>query len=201
MGSMTGAKVAWADQTYHASGGPRGPRTIHSADRLIFAGMTPRGPALLTCSFILAGSLATAQQQGTTLRLRHGSACDTVIALKSMERLTTHAATIRSHDGAEATYEGAWLKDVLKLCPSIATMEKHAMVNSYVRVVAADGYTALIALTETDSSFRERPVVLAWRKNGTPLDDHEGPLQLIVPDDQRHARDVRKVTSVEVVTP
>ena len=66
---------------------------------------------------------------------------------------------------------------------------------------ATDGYTALVALTEADSSFRSQPVILAWRKSGAILDDHDGPLQLIVPDDLRHARDVRKVKRLEVVTP
>lgn len=57
------------------------------------------------------------------------------------------------------------------------------------------------AFAEADSSFRERPVILAWKKNGQPLDDHDGPFQVIVPDDRRHARDVRKAKVLEVVTP
>ena len=75
------------------------------------------------------------------------------------------------------------------------------MVQSAVRVGASDGYSALVALTEADSSFREQPVLLVWLRNGQPLSDHDGPLQLIVPDDKRHARDVRKVSSLEVITP
>lgn len=64
---------------------------------------------------------------------------------------------------------------------------------------ASDGYRALVALVEADASFRDRPVLLCWAKNGTALDDHDGPLQVVIPDDKRHARDVRKVTRITVV--
>lgn len=73
-------------------------------------------------------------------------------------------------------------------------------MNCYVRLEAADGYTALVALPECDSSFRERPVLLAWMKDGQPLNAHDGPFQVIVPDDRKHARDVRHVIRLEVVT-
>lgn len=155
----------------------------------------------LFCS-ILTSTVSIAQSDTVTVRVRHGANCDTPVTLELLKGLTHHTATIKSHDGVEATYEGAWLKDVLKVsCTSIAAIEKRTMVNTYVRVEASDGYTALIALTEADSSFRERPVILAWIKNGQPLDDHNGPFQLIVPDDLRHARDVRKVAALEVITP
>ncbi len=145
--------------------------------------------------------LVMSQSDTITVHVHH-SGCDTDVRLERLWSLTTRSATIKSHDGVAATYEGAWIKDVLALdCPSIAAIEKRTTVNSYVRVVAADGYTALIAFTECDSSFRERPVILAWRKNGQPMDGHDGPLQAIVPDDLRHARDVRQVTRLEVVTP
>ncbi len=158
-----------------------------------------RGPAL-----VLFGALSLfAFSQGDTLSVRVVHAgCEATVTLKEMQALTLRTATIKSHDGAEATYEGAWLKDVLRLnCASIAAIEKRTMVNSYVRIAAADQYTALIALTEADSSFREDPVILAWKKNGKPLDGHDGPFQLIVPDDLRHARDVRQVRRLEVITP
>jgi len=155
----------------------------------------------LWCS-ILFPATATAQLDTPTVRIRHGATCDTSVTLEFLKGLTHHAATIKSHDGVEATYEGAWLKDVLRAsCGSIAAIEKRTMVNTYMRIGAGDGYTAGIALTEADSSFRERPVILAWMRNGQPLDDHDGPLQLIIPDDMRHARDVRHVAVLEVIMP
>ncbi|MEO8066256.1 MAG: molybdopterin-dependent oxidoreductase [Flavobacteriales bacterium] len=141
--------------------------------------------------------------QNDTLTVRvHHSGGDARVTFGEMRTLTQRTATIASHDGVEAAYEGAWLMDILKMnSASIAAIEKRTMVRSYVRVEAADGYNAIIALAETDTSFRQRPVILAWKKNGQPLDNHDGPFQLIVPDDMRHARDVRQVTVLEVITP
>ncbi len=123
------------------------------------------------------------------------------IAFNRMKELPVHQARIVDHEGEEASYTGAWLSDVLKLNELVRSIEKRAQVNSYVYVTAADGYTALIALPECDSSFRERPALLAWLKNAQPLNAHDGPFQIIVPDDRKHARDVRQVIRLEVITP
>jgi len=156
----------------------------------------------LACLVLFTNSFDVLAQLDTASVTIVHTDCNTTLTLERIRALTLHSAVITSHDGEQATYEGAWLKDVLKAdCPSIASIEKRTMVNSFVRVVAADGYTALLALTEADSSFREHPVILAWKKNGQLLDDHNGPFQLIVPDDLRHARDVRKVRTLEVITP
>jgi hypothetical protein len=34
--------------------------------------------------------------------------------------------------------------------------------------------------------------------NGKPLDDHSGPLKLVVTDDKRPARSVRNLTTIEL---
>lgn len=152
------------------------------------------------CLLFALPLMANAQSDTLRVHVRH-SGCDASVTLGEMRAFALHSATVASHDGVEAIYEGAWLKDVLQVnCPSIAAIGKRAMVRSAVRIEARDGYSALVALTEADSSFRARPVILAWKKNGLPLDDHDGPFQLIVPDDMRHARDVRQVSGLEVVT-
>jgi hypothetical protein len=158
---------------------------------------------ILTLAFIALLPLAAIAQSDTiTVRIAHGDTCSAVVSLEQLRALPRHTATIQSHDGEEATYEGVLLKRVLGLgCPSIAAIGKRTMVRSAVRVSASDGYSALIAMAETDSTFRNRPVLLTWLKNGKPLDGHDGPLQLIVPDDNRHARDVRMVNRLEVITP
>ncbi|HRH37497.1 MAG TPA: molybdopterin-dependent oxidoreductase [Flavobacteriales bacterium] len=159
-------------------------------------------PALLSLLAFTVVLGAAAQSDTVSVRVRHGNACDVVVTLAEMKQLTQHTATIAAHDGEQATYEGVLLKKVLGLhCTSLDTLGKRMMVQSAVRVGASDGYSALVALTEADSSFREQPVLLVWLRNGQPLSDHDGPLQLIVPDDKRHARDVRKVSSLEVITP
>ncbi len=149
--------------------------------------------------------LATAQAEKdtSTVHVVHGTACDTRVTLEQLRgALKLHSATVRNHDGKDDIYEGAWLQEVLELaCPSIAAIDKRTRIRSAVRVTAADGYSALIALSEADTAFRDRPVLLCWKWNGQPLGERHGPFQLIVPDDNRHARDVRGVSTLEVITP
>lgn len=156
---------------------------------------------ILACLPFLAA--AQAAKDTSTVQIMHGTTCDTRVSLELLRgTLKLHSATIRNHDGKDDTYEGAWLQEVLELaCPSITALDKRTRIRSAVRVTAADGYSALITLSEADTAFRDRPVLLCWKWNGQPLSDRHGPFQLIVPDDNRHARDVRGVSKLEVITP
>jgi hypothetical protein len=66
-------------------------------------------------------------------------------------------------------------------------------------VEAADGYRVVIALPEIDPAFTDRQVVLAFLKDGKPLETKEGPYRLIIPDEKRMARWVRQVTTLKIV--
>lgn len=69
----------------------------------------------------------------------------------------------------------------------------------YVLVGARDGYRVLYALAELDPATGHRRVLLVDRCAGAPLDDADGPLRLIAPEDARPARWVRQVQSITVV--
>ena len=147
-------------------------------------------------------SAAQAQKDTTTVLVVYGTSCVARVTLEQMKALPHQSATVRNHDGKEDTYEGARLQEVLSLaCPTLFELDKRIRVRSAVRVTASDGYSALIALAEADTAFRDRPVLLCWKWNGQPLGDRHGPFQMIVPDDNRHARDVRGVSKLEVITP
>jgi hypothetical protein len=152
--------------------------------------------------FAMATSAAPAQSGPPSVRIIQASACDTVITIERLRHLPAHTVEIKGHDGQSATYTGALLMDVIGAgCPSIPAAEKRERIGMAVRVDAQDGYHAIIALMEADTSFREHPVLLTWARNGKALDEHDGPLQLIIPDDLRHARDVRGVKQLSIVTP
>lgn len=158
-----------------------------------------RSRTTLLCALLLPFFLKAQADTASIMVLNADQAMP--VSFARMKALPVHQARIIDHEGEEATYTGAWLSDVLKLNERIRSIEKRAQVNSYVRATAADGYTALIALPECDSAFRERPALLAWMKNTQPLNAHDGPFQIIVPDDRKHARDVRQVIRLEVITP
>lgn len=157
---------------------------------------------ILSASLITLGLSIKAQSDTSVIRITHAPACDTTLTVTRLRQLPEHSATITGHDGEQATYSGALLWDVISAgCTSVSAATKRERIGMAVLIDASDGYRALVALMEADTSFRDRPVLLCWAKNGTALDDHDGPLQVIIPDDKRHARDVRKVTRITVVSP
>ena len=54
------------------------------------------------------------------------------------------------------------------------------------------------ALAELDPDFGDRHILLVDRRDGKALASNEGPFRMIAPEDKRHARWVRNVTSLTV---
>lgn len=68
----------------------------------------------------------------------------------------------------------------------------------YLVVEASDGYRAVFAMPELDPAFSDRVILLADRRDGRPLPDQAGPLQVIVPGEKKHARWVRQVIRLRI---
>lgn len=133
--------------------------------------------------------------------VRH-SDCTATLDRVHLQAMHLHEAVVVSRDGERHTYRGPLLRTVLHAaCPGIKELDKHAMTASAVKVTATDGFVAIIAGMEMDSTFKAQPVILATERDGSPLDGHYGPFQLIVPEDLRHARNVRNVRLVELLKP
>ena len=64
---------------------------------------------------------------------------------------------------------------------------------------AADGYRVVIALPELDPGFTDKQIVLAYLKDGKPLDEKEGPYRIVIPDEKRMARWIRQVIKLRIV--
>lgn len=157
---------------------------------------------LLSVALFLLGASLPAQTDTSLLHVVHLQGCDTTITLARLKQLPAHTTTVTGHDGEQAVYTGALLWDVLgATCSSITDAPKRTRLGMVVRVEAADDYHVVLALMEADTGFRERPVLLCWERDGQPLDAYYGPLHLIVPDDLRHARNVRMVKALRVLAP
>jgi hypothetical protein len=52
---------------------------------------------------------------------------------------------------------------------------------------------------ELDPAFTDKQVLLAFLKNGKPLDEKEGPYRIVIPSDKKMARWVRQVTTLKIV--
>jgi hypothetical protein len=101
--------------------------------------------------------------------------------------------------GAPATFEGVLLTDVLAKV-DLPTGEKfhHTAASYYLAVEAKDGYRAVFAWAELDSSFMDKPVYLVTKRDGKPLAEKDGPFQLVAPGEKRGARWVRRVTALRI---
>ena len=116
-----------------------------------------------------------------------------------LSQLPRQSVTAKGHDGKESRYEGVALIDLLKKAGLPTGNElRGKAVSYYVVVEAADGYRTVFALPELDSSFTDRVILLADRRDGHPLTAREGPLQIVVPGEKKHARWVRQVTALRV---
>jgi hypothetical protein len=76
---------------------------------------------------------------------------------------------------------------------------KGKQLASCLVVEAADGYRVVFALPEMDPAFTDNQIVLAFVRNGKPLDDKEGPYRIVIPDEKRMARWVKQVTILKVI--
>ena len=65
-----------------------------------------------------------------------------------------------------------------------------------LHVQARDGYAVAFSLAELDPDTGNRAVFVADRCNGKPLDEADGPLRLVTPDDVRGARWLRQLESI-----
>src|SRR5258707_962729 len=109
--------------------------------------------------------------------------------------------TIRVADdkGVQVEYGGVPVAEILEKAGTPLGKELKGP-NMALGVVAraADGYQVLFSLAEFDSAFSDRVILLADRRDGKPLDNHEGPLRIIAPGDKRKARSIRGVDALEV---
>jgi DMSO/TMAO reductase YedYZ molybdopterin-dependent catalytic subunit len=109
---------------------------------------------------------------------------------------------MNEHQKEEETYQGVPLGEILKRAgvPQGAALRGPALA-MYVRAEGADGYAAVFALAELDSSVQDSGVLVADTLDGQPLPEKLGPLRLVVPHDKRPARWVRMLRLITVVKP
>ncbi len=133
------------------------------------------------------------------LTVQNGDGKPTVLTRADIEALP-HVKVSTSASGATATFEGVALEAVLeKAGVEFGPSLKGKRLASYLLVEAADDYRVVIALPELDPAFTDKQVVLAFLKDGKPLDEKEGPYRIVIPDEKRMARWVRQVTTLKIV--
>lgn len=148
-----------------------------------------------TASVVLFFAVAAPCQQ-VTVQPEEGKSA--VLSRAEIESLP-HVKVTAGSD--QAQFEGVTVKSVLERAGvTFGDTLKGKRLTTCLLVEAADGYRVVIALPELDPAFTEKQVVLAFLRNGKPLDDKEGPYRIVIPDEKRMARWVRQVTSLKIVS-
>ena len=79
-----------------------------------------------------------------------------------------------------------------------AKIKNHQL--AFVLIVRAeDGYTVAFSLGELLPAYGKREVWLALDHDGKPLTEKEGPVALLVPEDEKPSRWVHRVTGITVM--
>lgn len=123
----------------------------------------------------------------------------TVLSKGDLEALPTTTVTTGSSD-APVPFVGVAVRALLeKAGVDFGEALRGKRLASCLVIEAADGYRVVFALPELDPAFTDRQIVLAYLRNGKPLDEKEGPYRIIIPDEKRMARWVRQVTTLRIV--
>lgn len=147
----------------------------------------------LAAAFLVANG-AAAQDLKVTVAGR-----DSVILTPAEVKALPRAKATITVKGHPVVYEGAVLHEAL-LKAGVVSGERlmGRYLNQIVIARAADGYSSILSIAETDPVYRANPVILADTVNGHPLDAREGPYRMVVDGDLRPSRSPRAVVSLEV---
>lgn len=148
------------------------------------------------CALMMQAVVCASQQ--LTIQTETGK--QTLLARADIEALP-HVKVTTGASGVSRTFDGVPLKGVLERAGvGFGETLKGKRLASCLLVKAADGYRVVIALPEIDAAFTDKQIVPAFLKDGKPLDDHEGPYRLVMPDEKRMTRWVKQVTALKIVS-
>jgi DMSO/TMAO reductase YedYZ molybdopterin-dependent catalytic subunit len=156
--------------------------------------------AVLCYAIVCATSrFSFSQAEDALLRIEGESARPLTLSRAAFAQLPRTVVQVRDRDGTVSAYAGVLMRDILALA-SVPLGEhlRGDRLALYVVVEASDKYRVVFALPEFDAAFTERLVVLADRRDEQPLPAAEGPLRLVIPDEQHRARWVRQVVSIYI---
>jgi hypothetical protein len=153
----------------------------------------------LAAGVALVTAPLTAQVPPGSLELVSADGTSRVISAQDLAALPHAEVSVAEAQGT-GIYRGPALRDVLTLAgaPAGRALRGPAMA-LVVLAEASDSYVAAFTVSEVDPQFGARTAVIAITRNGVPLVDRDGPLRIVVPDDEFHARWVRHLVTLRLV--
>lgn len=155
-------------------------------------------PVIISIFFLLAFNSKSFTQAGS-IRILNTENNATAFTVADLQKLPQTNLSIEGEDGATHIYSGVEIQMLLnKAGVSFGKEMRKTILNGYMFIKAADNYSVVYALTEIDTSFSTRKMILAIMKDGTPLPQNAAPFQIIASGEKIHARLIRMVTEIDV---
>jgi Oxidoreductase molybdopterin binding domain len=152
--------------------------------------------ALVVASLALGMSGATAADQSIVVTTSVEEAHNIDLAMvEKLPVVEEKISFLTSHGPEQASYTGALLWSVLDRAEMLGG-DRRARLRRTIVVTGRDGYMAAVALAEIDPEFEGKQVLLAYRRDGQPIDGNT--LRLVVPGDRHGGRSVRDVVRIEL---
>lgn len=153
-------------------------------------------PTTVALGVLLAlAAPACADQPPHTLLVQRTGQAPHILSLDQIESLKPITQDV-AIEHADRTWTGPLLWDVLVDAGVVDPHKPAEAVHLGVRVIGADGWTAVFGLAELSPEFAGKPIQLADQMNGAPI---PGPgLRLVVPDEHRGGRSVRDVVRINI---
>lgn len=158
---------------------------------------------LLLLAFLSSLSINSVWAQSilSQLRIEKAGVAPAVLSMADLSKFPRVERRVKGHDGKEYIYSGVALTELLgRVTAPLGSQLRGKALSQYLLVQATDGYQVIFALPELDSAFTKQVIFLADRRDGQPLSGDQGPYQVIVPNEQKHARWIRQVTALKVLS-
>ncbi len=149
-------------------------------------------------SLLLIGILA-APLAAQDLVVRRPDGTETRLSAAEFGRLPDTAFSALDH-GKPTRFRGVSMRTLLARSGGIAIDSLRGPALRRVLVLrGADGYSAVIALADLDTSIGGTPAFIVTSQDGAPLSAEHGPYRAVIVGDARGARWVRQLVRLEVV--
>lgn len=146
----------------------------------------------------LLGATGLSAQSPASLEVRGPDGSVRTLGAAQLQTLPRVSGAASAH-GNDFTFEGHDVRDVLRLA-GVTPVDslRSGQLRRVLVFVGADGYSALIALSDLDASIGGRRAILVDREDGRALPADRGPRRIIIEGDRRPSRWVRQVVRIEV---
>ncbi|MBS7458379.1 hypothetical protein [Coralloluteibacterium stylophorae] len=159
----------------------------------------PRSRATRLLALLFAAWLATAPAAAAPPTVDVvGFGAHTRLTAAELAALPRSSVVAEDH-GARGRWEGVAVTTLLaRLGAAQGESLRGPRLGDVLLVTARDGYRVAYALAEFDPDLGGARAVLADTRDGQPLDAHEGPFRLVLPDEARPARWIRGIERIEL---